>query len=433
MSTSGRFSGALRTGGKHVADRVALLFSAKGAGFQRLAESHAASVAGDTLVALALASTLFFSVPSTTARDRVALYLLLTLAPFAILGPLLGRIFERFRGAYRGGLMVSSLARVVFAIVMMFGIDSLWLYPVAFGLLVFSRIHGISKASMLPVVLDSPQELITANTQLAKIGVLASAVVIPPGVLAVRFVSPILALVLAVVAFIVASLAASLLPTFDVHPQEGGGRAARRAVPRSVRLARLATAGVRLLNGYLLLLVAFAFRDVDAGVLDFGALLAAAGLGFFIAAFVTPLIERRVPEEPMVVAALAVAAAAAFIASQGLSLLVAGVLAAAAGFAWGTAKFGFDGLLQMTVAPAARGRAFTTSETLFQLAWVVGAIIPVTITIDDTLGLNAAGVVALVIQVVYVTALLVPIAVARRAAAERDRSDSETADLSDLI
>lgn len=414
------------------------MFSAKGTGFQRLAESHASNVAGDTLVALALASTLFFSIPPATARDRVALYLLITLAPFALLGPLLGRIFDRSRGAYRGGLMVSSFARVMLAVVMMFGIDSLWLYPVAFGLLVFSRIHAISRASMLPVVLDSPHELIQANTQLAKIGVLSSAVVIPPGVLAVQFIGPVAALVLAVVAFLVSGLAATLLPSLDIPDDAprgpADGASVRRAVPRSVRLAGLATSGVRFLNGYLLLLVAFAFRDVDAGALDFGALLGAAGLGFLLSAIVTPLIERRVPEEPLVVAALALEASAAFVASHGLSLPVAGALAAAAGFAWGTAKFGFDGLLQLTVDPMVRGRAFTASETLFQLAWVIGAVIPVAITIDDTAGLIAAGATALVIQVVYVTALLVPMARARRASVEEvRRSTEDQRDLSELI
>ena len=47
--------------------------------------------------------------------------------------------------------------------------------------------------------------------------------------------------------------------------------------PRSVRLARFATAGVRFLNGFLLLIVAFAFRTEDAGILDFSAFLAAGG------------------------------------------------------------------------------------------------------------------------------------------------------------
>ena len=52
-------------------------------------------------------------------------------------------------------------------------------------------------------------------------------------------------------------------------------------------------------------------------------------------------------------------------------------LAAAAGIAWGTAKFGFDGLLQSATPIASRGRAFTNSETMFQIAWVIGALIPV--------------------------------------------------------
>ena len=37
------------------------------------------------------------------------------------------------------------------------------------------------------------------------------------------------------------------------------------APQRALRLARLATAGVRLINGFLLLLLAFAFRDAETG------------------------------------------------------------------------------------------------------------------------------------------------------------------------
>ena len=51
---------------------------------------HAVSTLGDALVAVALAGTLFFAVPVAAARPRVALYLLLTVAPFAVVAPLLG-------------------------------------------------------------------------------------------------------------------------------------------------------------------------------------------------------------------------------------------------------------------------------------------------------------------------------------------------------
>jgi hypothetical protein len=182
-----------------------------------------------------------------------------------------------------------------------------------------------------------------------------------------------------------------------------------------VRLARSATGGVRLLNGFLVLLVAFEFRDAEAALVDFGALLAAAGGGYFLASMVSPVLERRLREEPMVVAALAVVAAAAFIAAQAFGLLAAAALAAAAGFGWGTAKFGFDGLMQATLAPADRGAAFVSSETMFQVAWVVGAIIPVVISVPITIGLISAGCLALAAQVVYTSGLLVPLTTERRA------------------
>ncbi|HUU61652.1 MAG TPA: MFS transporter, partial [Acidimicrobiia bacterium] len=109
----------------------------------------------------------------------------------------------------------------------------------------------------------------------------------------------------------------------------------------------------------------------------------------------------------MVVAALAVEAAAAFVAGQFFSLWAAALLAGAAGLAWGTAKFGFDGLLQGVVHPDRRGSAFTRSETLFQLAWVLGAVLPVAVHIPAGVGLAVAGGVALAAQTVFVSGLLV--------------------------
>jgi MFS family permease len=171
------------------------------------------------------------------------------------------------------------------------------------------------------------------------------------------------------------------------------------------------------LNGFLLLLVAFEFRDEDAGLLDFSTLLVAAGLGYFIAAFVTPILDRKISEEPMVVTGLAIEAGAAFVAAQVFGLPAAATLAAAAGFAWGTAKFGFDGLLQATVPEEGRGRAFTNAETFFQVAWVVGALIPVVPVIPVEFGLTLAGLLALAIQVVYISAVLVPVVRQRRSEA----------------
>ena len=50
-------------------------------GLARLVEVHALQTAGDAFVTVALAGSLFFSVPTHQARTRVGLYLLIAMAP----------------------------------------------------------------------------------------------------------------------------------------------------------------------------------------------------------------------------------------------------------------------------------------------------------------------------------------------------------------
>src|ERR1019366_1765238 len=49
--------------------------------FGRLALTHVLMTAGDTLFAVSLAGSLFFSISPTAAKDKVLLYLLLTMGP----------------------------------------------------------------------------------------------------------------------------------------------------------------------------------------------------------------------------------------------------------------------------------------------------------------------------------------------------------------
>jgi hypothetical protein len=387
------------------------MFSARGPAFRQLSMSWAANVAGDTLVAVALAGTLFFDVPTAEARDRVALYLAITLAPFAVIAPVLGGVFARFP-AYRSALTLSGILRAAVAVVMMMGLETIWLFPLAFAMLVFSRLYGISKSSLLPLALDVPSALVSANARLARIGILAGAVVLPLGA-GLAQIEPALAL-LASVAFFGFSAFVSLgLPDPGRVPQDAFAASVPVRAPvtpgrqGSLRISRLATAGVRLINGYLVFLLAFVLREAERGALDFGALVGAAGAGYGLASFIAPWLEKRLREEPMVVAALALEAGSAFVAAQVFGLGAAAALAGAAGIAWGMAKFGFDGLLQRAVPPERRGSAFTRSETLFQLAWVVGAIIPVVIPIDAEVGLVIAGMAALLAQTLFVAGLLV--------------------------
>lgn len=313
------------------------LFETGGRGFRDLAVTQVLSTATDTLVAVGLAGTLFFSVPSAQARGNVALYLLLTVAPFAVIGPTLGRVLDRTPVAIRAMLVTAAVARGLLALALVWNPDGLWLYPAAFGLLVFSRVHGITRNALLPLALDRPQALVAANARLAWIGVLAGGVAAGLGFASLVVVDARGPLALAAVSGVAAAGLGRRLPEPNGHAVRLAvdRRRARLHLPRPVRLAQLATAGVRVFNGFLLLLLAFELQQAEAGLLDFGALLAAAGAGFAVASRLVPLLERRVPEEPMVVAGLALTAGAAFAAGQWFGLVAAAALAGAAGIAWG--------------------------------------------------------------------------------------------------
>ena len=64
--------------------------------------------AGDTLLTVSLAASLFFTISPEAAQGKVILYLLLTMAPFAVVAPFLGPIIDRSRGARRATVVVST-------------------------------------------------------------------------------------------------------------------------------------------------------------------------------------------------------------------------------------------------------------------------------------------------------------------------------------
>ncbi|NEE59582.1 MFS transporter, partial [Streptomyces sp. SID8455] len=73
-------------------------------GLGKLIELHAVNGAGDVMITVALASTVFFSVPTDEARGRVALYLAITMAPFTLLAPVIGPLLDRLPHGRRAAM-----------------------------------------------------------------------------------------------------------------------------------------------------------------------------------------------------------------------------------------------------------------------------------------------------------------------------------------
>lgn len=120
--------------------------------FGRLALTHVLSTAGDTLVTISLAGSLFFSISPDAAQSRVILYLLLTAAPFAVVAPLMGPVIDRSRGARRALVVASTGLRALVCIVMAGDIKSLLLFPLAFTMLVLSKVYLVTKGALVPVL-----------------------------------------------------------------------------------------------------------------------------------------------------------------------------------------------------------------------------------------------------------------------------------------
>jgi MFS family permease len=388
----------------------------------RLAWVHATSSLGDALVAVALAGTLFFAVPVAAARPRVALYLLLTVAPFAVVAPLLGRLLDGRRGAGRLVLASALLLRAVLAYLAVPRTQSLLLYPLAFGLLVCSRVHGISRSALVPELAGPDRPLVAVNGRMARVAALGGTLGALLGVGLDRLLGGGAVLLASALAFAAGGVLALWLPATaarrarpagqperSAEPEESplDRRAARLTRPPSrVRLARTASAAVRAVGGFSLFLLAFELRRQGVGGAGLGLLLAGVGIGAVAGAFLLPQAARLLQVEGLVGAGLVASGLTALLLAGRVGVASAALAGLAMGGGVAAARLGFESLVQREVPPAGRGTAITRAETTFQLAWVAGAVVPVAIALPTGPSLVAAGVACLAAASAYAAGLL---------------------------
>jgi len=142
-------------------------------------ELTAAGSAADAFVAVSLAGTLFFSASVNQARGRVALALLVTMAPFAVLAPLIGPMLDRVRQGRRYILIGTLLARGLLCWGMASAVqhnDALTLLPAAFGVLVLQKAYGVTRSAVTPRLLPAQITLVSANARTALAALIASTV-----------------------------------------------------------------------------------------------------------------------------------------------------------------------------------------------------------------------------------------------------------------
>ncbi|MGI8686828.1 MAG: hypothetical protein ACR2MO_17350, partial [Acidimicrobiales bacterium] len=148
----------------------------------------------------------------------------------------------------------------------------------------------------------------------------------------------------------------------------------------------VATGVLRASVGFLTFLVAFGLRRAGEPAWVFGIVLAASIGGTLVASVLAPALRRHVPEEHLLAGSLGLIAMAMFVAVRAGGRPGTALAAGAVGVAAGTGKLAFDSLVQRDAPAAAQGRAFARFEAVFQLAWVAGALIPVSLKVPSRAG-----------------------------------------------
>jgi MFS family permease len=353
--------------------------------FARLALTHAASICGDVCLAVSLAGSLFFSVSPGQSRPKVLLYLIITMAPFAIIAPLLSPLLDRIRGGRRLMIFITCAARAVLCFFMAryvneTGAEGLLIYPLAFGLLVAQKTYSIARSALVPAVVSGERELVTANSRLALISVIGGAVGGLPAVGVYKFAGAEWSLILAALVYLLAAALSWQIPRVE-REQVGPDTTLQKEELQtpSIFLAGSAMGLLRGAIGFLTFFLAFGLRDNGEPAWVFGAIIVASGVGGFLGNLVAPQLRKITKEEWILAGSLLVPALMCLVAARSAS--VAWTMLAAALVAAGAAsgRVAFDSLLQRDAPDAVRGRSFARFETRFQITWVIGALIPVAI------------------------------------------------------
>lgn len=386
---------------RQFAGRSARLFrnatTADGAGrsgLSSLTYTTMVNYAADMALAVALANTLFFAAATAESRTNVALYLLITVAPFAAIAPVIGPLLDRLQRGRRVAMAGSFAGRTLLLVVLAMHMDDWLLYPAALGFMVLAKSYNVLKAAITPRVLPPDITLVKANSRLTVFGLAAGVVGGgAAGVVAFFAGSPGALLFNAVVC--VGGVVLCLLIPGWVEVTDGHVPASLRTRPgrepeqgrRRPPMGRRVVTGLwgsgtaRMLTGFLTLFVAFVVKAHTEGspteqVLLLGTFGLAAGAGSFLGNAGGARMHLGRPDQVIltcIVAGLVTVVTGALL--PGIAMAAVGGLVAGAGSA--LAKVCLDATIQRDLTEGSRSSAFGRSETALQLAWVFGGALGV--------------------------------------------------------
>nr|WP_099022165.1 MFS transporter [Mycolicibacterium palauense] len=415
--------------------RAATADGADKSGLTALTWPTMANFAVDAAMAVALANTLFFAAASAESKSRVALYLLITIAPFAVIAPLIGPALDRLQHGRRAALALSFGLRLVLVLVLINNYDGAtgsfpsWvLYPCALGMMVLSKSFSVLRSAVTPRVMPPTIDLVRVNSRLTVFGLLGGTIVgggVAAGVeytMSSLFQLPGALFVIVVVALAGAWLsmqipswvevtAGEVPTTLSYHdrsnplrrhphePQRAPDAPPRQPLGRNIITSLWGNCTIKTMVGFLFLYPAFVAKSHQASgwqqLAILGLIGAAAAIGNFTGNFTAARLKLGRPAVLVVRCTVAVTALALITALTG-NLLVAAAATLVTSGSSAIAKASLDASLQDDLPEESRASAFGRSESILQLSWVLGGALGVLVYTDLWVGFTA------------ITALLIP-------------------------
>jgi predicted MFS family arabinose efflux permease len=365
-----------------------------------LSIAHGISAAADSCVTISLAGSLFFSLSPDASRQQVLLYLLVTMAPLAVLAPLVGPTVDRFRRRPQAVAAVCYLLRGLACLGLAASLYQLSFYLFAVALLMISKASGVVKQALVPLTNDDPNRLVSSYARLARLSTVAGGTGAAIGGGVYRWLGAQWVLWLAATLFLCAAIV-----ILRLHPVE-----VDRPVPEDVEYAEthlptvvvgaIGFTAIRGAVGFFVFTMAFTLRRASEPTWVYAAALGVYGAGSFVGNVITPLMRKRFQEQTLLSLAISAPALLALIGILGVSRPLLLAVAALVGLSTTLGRHAFDALLQSRAPAASRGRAAARYETRFSLAYVLGAVAATPIRLPAEASMA-------VLSVIYIPALVV--------------------------
>ncbi|HWD02340.1 MAG TPA: MFS transporter [Amycolatopsis sp.] len=349
--------------------------------------------ASDAAMAVALANTLFFAATSGESKGKVALYLLITIAPFALVAPVIGPALDRIQRGRRLAMCAASIGQGLMAVVMALHFDDWLLYPAALGMMVLSKSFTVLKAAITPRVVPPEITLSKTNARLTIFGLiaggvfgaLASGVSSLSGSAGALWFTALICVAAAVQSMRIPSwveVTEGEVPTSLSARPEPKQKKRRQPMGRHIVVALWGNGSVRVLTGFLMMFAAFAVKAQTEGqghspfmqLLLLGIIGAAAGAGGFVGNAIGSRLQFGSPDQ-VILACVAGCAGVTLIATLLPGLATAAIVGLVGATASALAKISLDAVIQEDLPEQSRASAFGRSETVLQLAWCFGGAV----------------------------------------------------------